>query len=70
MRDSRTGKLVSTASDRRGPDLHLGGEGAHITDNEEICSIWARQLMEASNKEIFTNVRRKLITVDDQGGHH
>ena len=70
VRDSRTGKLVSTASDRRGPDLHLGGEGAHITDNEEICSIWARQLMEASNKEIFTNVRRKLITVDDQGGHH
>lgn len=62
--DATTGKLVSTASDRRGPDLHLSGEQTHITDNEEICSIWSRQLMEASNKEIFANVRRKLITVD------
>lgn len=64
VRDARTGKLVSTASDRRGPDLHIGNDKAHITDNREICSIWARQLMEASNKEIFANVRRKLITVD------
>lgn len=64
VRDARTGKLISTASDRRGPDLHLSGEDSHITDNEEICSIWARQLMEASNKEIFSNVRRKLITVE------
>ncbi len=45
-------------------DLHLSGEGSHITDNEEICSIWARQLMEASNKEIFAKVRRKLIAVE------
>ena len=62
--DARTGKLLVTAADRRGPDLHLQGEDTHITDNDEICSIWARQLMEASNKEIFANVRRKLITVD------
>lgn len=70
VRDARTGKLISTASDRRGPDIHVGGESTHITGNEEICSIWARQLMEASNKEIFENVRRKLITVDDDAGHH
>lgn len=63
VRDAQ-GKLISTASDRRGPDLHLSGEDSHITDTEEICSIWARQLMEASNKEIFANVRRKLITVE------
>lgn len=63
-RDAKTGKLVSTAADRRGPDLHLRSEDSHITSNEEICSIWARQLMEASNKEIFSNVRRKLITVE------
>jgi len=63
-RDASTGKLVSTTSDRRGPDLHLSGEDTHITDNKEICTIWARQLMEASNKEIFSNVRRKLITVE------
>jgi len=69
VRDARTGKLVSTASDRRGPDLHLSGESSHITDNREICAIWARQLMEASNKEIFANVRRKLITIDKDGDH-
>ncbi len=63
-RDAQTGKLVSTASDRRGPDLHISVKETHITDNKEICSIWARQLMEASNKEIFSNVRRKIITVE------
>lgn len=63
-RDAKSGKLISTTSDRRGPDLHLGGEDTHITDNKEICTIWARQLMEGSNKEIFANVRRKLITVE------
>jgi|TARA_B110000037_G_scaffold223176_1_gene303296 hypothetical protein len=62
--DAATGKLLVTTADRRGPDLHLQGENTHITDNEEICSIWARQPMEASNKEIFANVRRKLITVE------
>jgi len=64
--DATTGKLISTVSDRRGPDLHLSGEGTHLTDPEEICAIWARQLMEASNKEIFANVRRKLITFEEQ----
>ncbi|MFD2256360.1 DUF3313 family protein [Luteolibacter algae] len=64
VRDAKTGKLISTASDRRGPDLHLNENNPHITDNDEICSIWARQLMEASNREIFANVRRKFITVD------
>lgn len=63
--DAATGKLVSTVSDRRGPDLHIGGEQIHITDPQEICSIWARQLMEASNREIFSTVRRKLITIDN-----
>ncbi|MGJ8645089.1 MAG: DUF3313 family protein [Luteolibacter sp.] len=64
VHDAKTGKLIATVSDRRGPDLHLQGESTHITDNEEICSIWARQLMEASNKEIFSSVRRKFITVE------
>ena len=64
VRDARTGKLISTASDRRGPDLHLSGEDTHFSGTKEICSIWARQLMESSNKEIFANVRRKLITVE------
>lgn len=62
--DAKTGKLLVTAADRRGPDLHISEGSTHITDNKEICSIWARQLMEASNKEIFANVRRKLITVE------
>ncbi|MGJ8632532.1 MAG: DUF3313 family protein [Luteolibacter sp.] len=66
VRDAKTGKLISTAADRRGPDLHLDGEDTHITDNKEICSIWARQLMEASNKEIFATVRRDLITIGDE----
>lgn len=64
VHDAKTGKLIATVSDRRGPDLHLQGESPHITDNKEICSIWARQLMEASNKEIFSSVRRKYITVE------
>ena len=64
VRDGRTGKILITSADRRGPDLHLAGEDTHITDNKEICAIWARQLMEASNKEIFANVRRKLITIE------
>jgi len=66
VRDAGTGKLVSTAADRRGPDLHISENGTHITGTKEICSIWARQLMEASNKEIFANVRRKLITIDEE----
>jgi hypothetical protein len=69
VRDAQTGKIISTASDRRGPDLHLSGESSHITDTDEICAIWARQLMEASNKEIFANVRRKLITIESAGSH-
>lgn len=67
--DAKTGKLIATAADRRGPDLHVSGDGTHVTDNKEICSIWARQLMEASNKEIFETVRRKVITVEDDPGH-
>lgn len=64
VHDAISGKLIATVADRRGPDLHIQGEKTHITDNEEICSIWARQLMEASNKEIFSSVRRKFITVE------
>ncbi len=65
VRDAKTGKIIVTAADRRGPDLHLSEDNTHITDNNEICAIWARQLMESSNKEIFSSVRRELITVDD-----
>lgn len=64
VKDGRTGKILVTAADRRGPDLHISENNTHITDNREICAIWARQLMEASNKEIFANVRRKLITIE------
>ncbi len=69
VRDARTGKLFSTAADRRGPDLLIGDEKPRITDNKEICSIWARQLMESSNKEIFAKVRRKIINVDPSPAH-
>lgn len=62
--DARTGKLLATVADRRGPDLRISEGNTHLTDSKEICAIWARQLMEASNREIFANVRRKLITVD------
>lgn len=61
VRDGQTGKILITSADRRGPDLRLGGENAHVTGTQEICAIWARQLLEASNKEIFAKVRRKLI---------
>jgi hypothetical protein len=28
VKDAKTGKVIATVSDRRGPDLHLGGESA------------------------------------------
>jgi hypothetical protein len=59
--DAATGALVSTVADRRGPDLTLAPATGKspATPNEEICDEWSRQLMEASNVEIFPKVRRR-----------
>lgn len=63
--DAATGALVSTVADRRGPDISLApatGKPA-AAPNEEICDEWSRQLMEASNIEIFPKVRRRWFGI-------
>ncbi len=60
--DAATGKLVSTAADRRGPDIAVPdpkAQQAAVSPNEAICDEWSRQLMESSNIELFPKVRRR-----------
>ncbi len=63
--DAATGALVSTASDRRGPEIKvidqekLTGAGP----NKRICDEWSRQLMESSNIEIFPTVKRSWFSI-------
>lgn len=49
VRDADTGKIVATVADRR---------ETHTRTAEEISGEWSRQLMEATNKELFPTVRR------------
>jgi hypothetical protein len=64
-RDAATGKLVATASDRRGPEIKLiDSEPANLAlPNETICDEWSQQLMQRSNKEIYPTVRRKWFSL-------
>jgi hypothetical protein len=47
VRDAATGKIIATVADRR-----------ETRTAEEICDEWSRQLMEATNKELFPRVKR------------
>ncbi len=64
-RDAATGKLVTTASDRRGPEIKImGAESSTLAKpNEAICDEWSVQLMQRSNKEIFPTVKRKWFSI-------
>lgn len=63
--DARTGALVSTALDRRGPEIKVidqDGGGGDVP-NERICDEWSRQLMESANVEIFPTVKRSWFSL-------
>lgn len=65
VRDAATGKLISTAADRRGPELTVIGstKDTFTKPNEKICDEWADQLMKSSNIELFPKVRRKWFSL-------
>lgn len=59
--DAATGKLISTASDRRGPEIPAlaVGEKTFAKANETICDEWSRQLVQRSNVELYPVVKRR-----------
>ncbi len=63
-RDAATGKLVSTAADRRGPDMKMLNSVNHSLSqpNEAICDEWSRQMMERYNIEIYPTVKRSWFS--------
>ena len=64
VRDASTGRLVSTAADRRGPDIAVMDDGKNdlAKPNQKICDEWSEQLMKSSNLELFPQVRRKWFS--------
>lgn len=67
VRDASTGKLVSTAADRRGPALSViaSDKKSFTKPNEQICDEWSDQLMKSSNIELFPKVRRSWFSFAD-----
>ena len=59
-RDAATGQLITTAADRRGPEIKVIPDETQpfAKPNEDICDEWSRQLMQRSNTEIYTTVKR------------
>ena len=64
VRDAATGKLVSTAADRRGPELTVidSDKQSFLRPNEKICDEWSDQLMKSSNIELFPKVHRSWFS--------
>lgn len=64
VRDAASGKIVATAADRRGTRLKLidFNQLTYQKANEEICGEWSKQLMEATNKKLFPQVKRTWFT--------
>lgn len=64
VKDSVTGKLISTAADRRGPEFTvIDSEKKRFTKpNEKICDEWSDQLMKSSNIELFPKVNRSWFS--------
>ncbi len=64
-RDAATGQLVTTAADRRGPDIKVlpNEKQSFAKPNEDICDEWSRQLMQRSNTEIYTKVKRGWLSL-------
>ena len=65
VRDAHTGKLISTASDRRSPEIKVLKPEKTISarPNERICDEWSKQLMEAANIELFPKVKRSWFSL-------
>lgn len=65
VRDASTGRLVSTAADRRGPALTVidSNKNTFTKPNEQICDEWSDQLMKSSNIELFPKVRRSWFSI-------
>lgn len=65
VRDAASGKIVSTASDRRGPEIRVLDPDATTgaIPNQKICDEWSQQLMEASNLDLFPTVKRNWFSV-------
>lgn len=63
--DAATGALVSTAADRRGPEIKVvdAEKATSAAPNERICDEWAKQLMESANIEIFPTVKRSWFSL-------
>ncbi|MES2920377.1 MAG: DUF3313 family protein [Verrucomicrobiota bacterium] len=63
-RDAATGQLVTTAADRRGPEIKVlpNEKQSFAKPNEEICDEWSQQLMQRSNTEIYTTVKRSWFS--------
>lgn len=59
-RDAASGRLITTAADRRGPEIKVipNEKQSFSKPNEAICDEWSRQLMERSNIELFPTVKR------------
>lgn len=64
-RDAATGKLVTTAADRRGPAIKIvpAANSTLSTPNEAICDEWSQQLMQRSNQEIYPTVKRNWFSI-------
>ena len=64
-RDAATGQLVTTAADRRGPEIKVlpNEKQSYTKPNEDICDEWSRQLMQRSNIEIYTKVKRSWFSL-------
>jgi hypothetical protein len=62
--DSDSGKVIATASDRRGTTLKIVdfNQLTYQKANQEICDQWAGQFMQAMNKELFPKVKKKYFT--------
>lgn len=65
VRDGATGRFVAAAADRRGTKVKLLdlNQLTYNKANEEICTEWAGQFMQAFNRELFPIVKRQWIGV-------
>lgn len=63
--DAATGSVVTIVSDRRGPEIKVVDPDRKTSSaaNEQICDEWSKQLMEASNIELFPKVRRSWFSI-------
>ena len=64
VRDAASGKLISTAADRRGPEFTVidSDKKTFTKPNEKICDEWSDQLMKSSNIELFPKVHRSWFS--------